>query len=475
MALILNLISNPTKLLQKMKNINIYKITILTFIIVIFTIIGCKKEGKFFSKGINNDPNQLEQVPPNVLLGPAELALAYNQNGDLGRYTGVFTQQYTGAYRQFASYNNYVFNSSDFGNPWNSMYTTCMGNLNQILKISKEKGYRNYAGVAKVLMAYSITLTSDLWGDVPYSKAFQGLNNLQPSYDKQKEIYASALKLCDEAMIDLAITGTSAGSIKPSSEDLIYGGDLDAWTNFAHALKARLYLHQSKFDNSAIAKGLIEISSATTFTNASVSFAGASYGNPWYQYYNERADITFLGSNIYNLMLAKGDPRIDALIDTSATDGIPNDRPGYFLTDLINDDGTTPVQLFTLAELKFIEAELQERNGNSPNASTAYNLAVTETFAMMNHAAEATAYLSAHPYPTSNKIQAIIEEKYIVLYSNPEAFTDFRRTGFPLLIPTNGASIPRRFLYPDSEEQYNSINMNQGTPNTLLSKVWWDQ
>jgi hypothetical protein len=438
-------------------------------------ISSCKKEGKFFSKNINNDPNQLANVPPSVLLGPAELALAYTQNGDLGRYTGVFTQQFTGSYRQFASYNNYVFNSADFGNPWNTMYTTCMGNLNQIIKISNEKGYRNYAGVAKVMMAYSISLTSDLWGDVPFSDAFKGLDNLQPKYDKQKDIYTSALSLCDEAIIDLSITGSEAGSLKPASEDLMYNGDLAAWTAFAHALKARLYLHQSKFNNESIAKGLTEIAAASSFSSATVSFAGASYGNPWYQYQNERADITFIGSNAYNMMIAKADSRIDALIDTTSEDGVPNDRPGYFLTDMINDDGTIPVQIFSLAELKFIEAELEERNGNSPNAAIAYNAAVTETFNMMNHSTDATSYLTAHPYPASNQIQTIIEEKYIALFGNPEVYVDYRRTGFPTLTPTTGTNIPRRFLYPDSEEQYNSTNMAQGSTNTLMAKVWWDQ
>jgi hypothetical protein len=457
-------------------NQKIYKIaTLLIFIPALFTINSCKKQGKFFTKDINIDPNQVQVARPDVLLAPAELALAYTQAGDLGRYTGVFTQQYTGAYRQFASYNNYVFNSADFGNQWNTLYTTCMGNLNQIIKISDEKGYNNYKGVAQILMAYSITLTSDMWGNVPYSQAFKGLDNLQPIYDNQKDIYTAALKLCDDGILNVTKTGTSGGSITPGTDDLIYSGDMVAWEALAHAIKARLYLHQSKFKPSSITDGLSEVALAINLSNASISFASASYGNPWYQYQSERGDIAFLGSNAYTMMITKNDPRIDALIDTSSIDGVPYDRPGYYLADFINDDGTAPVHIFTVAELKFIEAELEERNNNSLNAATAYNAAITESFGLMAHTADVTNYLTAHPYPTTQQIQAIIEEKYIALYGNPEVFTDWRRTGFPTLIPTKGAELPRRFLYPDSEEQYNNQNMLKGTSNTLYSKIWWDQ
>ncbi len=431
-------------------------------------VVACKKEGKFFTKDINQDPNQLTTVKPDVLLAPAELALAYVQNGDFSRYTGVFTQQYTGAYRQFASYDNYTFNSADFGNPWNSMYTTCMNNLNQVITISEAKGYKNYAGVGKVLMAYSITLCADMWGDVPYSEAFKGIDNLQPKYDTQKDIYTAALKLCDDAITEMGATGTSAGAVVPGAEDLIYGGDMTNWMAFAHGLKARLYLHQAKFDATAITKGLAEVTAAAGLVDAGVPFAAASYGNPWFQYESERADITFLGSNAYNMMIAKNDPRIDAMIDTV------NDAPGFFIAD-----AAAPVYLINTTELSFIEAELQARKGAAPAAATAYDAAVTASFALAGHAGEETAYLTAHPYPSAGtaaaQLQAIIEEKYIAMYASPEVFNDWRRTGFPVLTPKNGSSIPRRFLYPDSEEQYNSANMATGTTNNLYAKVWWDQ
>jgi Starch-binding associating with outer membrane len=447
-------------------NISNYIIGSVITALLLGGAVGCKKEGKYFTKDINQDPSQLVTAPPNVLLAPAELAIAYVQNGDFSRYSGVFTQQYTGAYRQFASYNMYSFSSSDFGSSWNTMYTTGMGNLNQVIKISTEKGYKNYAGVGKVLMAYSLALCSDMWGDIPYSDAFKGLDQIQPKYDSQKDIYAAALKLCDDAIADMALKGTAAGGVVPGAEDLIYGGDMANWTLFAHALKARLYLHQSKFDLTARTKGLAEIAAAAGFTDAAVPFTGASYGNPWYQYESERADITFIGSAAFTLMKTKGDSRIDALIDTVA------DAPGAYIAD-----AAAPVYFINAAELGFISAELNQRNGASAAAAIDYTEAVKASFVLMGRdTTEANAYLGANSYATAtNKLKAIMEEKYIALYGSPEAYTDWRRTGFPVLAPNDGNAIPRRFLYPDSEEQYNNANMSAGTTNNLLAKVWWDQ
>jgi hypothetical protein len=453
-----------------MKNIKLIGIIALIAILSVPNS-GCKKGGKFFPADINQDPTSTIDAPPFVLLAPAELALAYTQHGDIGRYTGLFTQQHIGAYRQFASFQNYSFNTADFGNVWNTLYTTCMGNLNKIIVSTTATKNANYCGVAQALMAYTTVMCVDLWNDVPYSDAFKGLAQLQPKYDKGAAVYTEALALCDKALVNLAKTGTAAGSILPGGEDLIYGGDVALWISFVHGLKARIYLHQSKNDAGAIAKGLAEaaLSMASNADDAAVSFVAASYGNPWVQYQSERADISFLGGNAYTLMIANNDPRIDMLIDTSSDeDGNFKDAPGAALS------GNVP--LISFVELKFIEAELAARDGDAVAAQAAYDAAVTASFNALGHAGEEVAYLTAHPFPVGTldlQLAGIISEKYIALFEHPETYSDWRRTGFPALVPNSGSAIPRRFLYPDSEEQFNGSNMPTGV--TLYSKVWWDK
>ena len=69
------------------------------------------------------------------------------------------------------------------------------------------------------------------------------------------------------------------------------------------------------------------------------------------------------------------------------------------------------------------------------------------------------------------------------LLNGPEAFANFRRTGFPVLTPNPypGSEVPGAFInrltYPNSEISVNSTNIQaaiaaQGADN-LATKVWW--
>ena len=70
-------------------------------------------------------------------------------------------------------------------------------------------------------------------------------------------------------------------------------------------------------------------------------------------------------------------------------------------------------------------------------------------------------------------MQQHMEEKAISNIFNFETFNDWRRTGFPILQPVDGAlsEIPRRILYPQSEILTNSQPQQSAT---LTDRVWWD-
>jgi hypothetical protein len=61
-----------------------------------------------------------------------------------------------------------------------------------------------------------------------------------------------------------------------------------------------------------------------------------------------------------------------------------------------------------------------------------------------------------------------------------EAWSDYRRTGFPVLVPTNypgnetGGIIPTRLKYPSYEVSGNpNFSAGSTSPNTYTTKVWW--
>ena len=130
-------------------------------------------------------------------------------------------------------------------------------------------------------------------------------------------------------------------------------------------------------------------------------------------------------------------------------------------------------------------------NAADPLAQTALEAAIKSSFAkVITNANDAyatpekqTAYIAAKATLTGNfqkDLETIITQKYIALFLQPEVWSDYRRTGFPV-IPlaqnaTNAANpnglIPRRIPYPQNEQ-----SLNKNTPSNSgyqQPKLWWD-
>jgi hypothetical protein len=319
-------------------------------------------------------------------------------------------------------------------------------------------------------LAYHIGLATDLWGDVPYSNAFRGDSSvLQPKYDKQQAIYDSIFSLLNTAITQLSVSTSLGGAVKPGADDFIYGGDHTEWTKLAYSLEAKFYLHLSKVDNSYADKILTVLPNAfsSNADNAAVPFYNNNtQANPWYQYVTQRGDIGYTEGYLYKLMFGQADPRLPLFIDTTAANG------GDYIGSAIGSYNS-PVNLMTYSEVKFIEAEARSSKSDAA-AITAYNAAVLASFASLG--LDGTTYLAANPLVGADhatRLQGIITQKYEALFSEPEPFSDWRRTGLPVLTPTTGSNIPRRFIYVQAELDHNGANVPTGT--TLFSKVWWDQ
>ncbi|WP_316816713.1 SusD/RagB family nutrient-binding outer membrane lipoprotein [Pedobacter nyackensis] len=449
-----------------MKSLNINNITRVSLILLIGTmslVSSCKKG--YFYEGINDDPSQLKDPVPSSLLPGIIQSTGYLWGGDASRFTSLFMQQVTGIANQSISANRYAVSADDVDNMWTAgLYGGgIMNNTNSMLTKANEMNQGHYAAVAKVLMANNLGLTTDLWGDVPYSEAFKGLGVLQPKYDTQQQIYDALDKLLDEAITSL---GTPDGSaFQPGAEDLMFKGDLDKWLRFAHSLKAKFYLHRAKIDRNFYDRALLEVPQG--FLNgehASVLFAGTSLPteNPWYQFNNQRGDIGFTG-HIYDIMDATGDPRLAVYSD--GAEGLGT----------LYGNSSSPVVLMSYDELKFIEAECQFQKlaQNRAAAANAYNAAVTANLlrTINNPAYAATVAKTAATITMTD----IMTQKYIAMFLNPEVWSDWRRTALPALVAPPGSALggalPRTLLYPSGEQRNNS---NAPRNTSMLKRVWWD-
>ncbi len=447
--------------------------SIFTLLSLALFVGGCKK----YVEGYDVSPNDPLDVNVEVLLTGTQVATFSNYTGNLARIPGVLTNQLAGRQFQFEDLQAYVIRETDVDNDFQQLYNGGMINAQQLIeKAGDENPY--YRGIARVLKVMNIGLATDLWGDVPYSGALRGLEGEQyfnPAYDAQENILRDMQADLDLAIQDLS-QDESANLRIPGEDDLIFGGDPQQWRNAARVLKARYYNRLSKRDpqgsaNQALAA--LDAAYADGFDGSDDDMTArfglaANEWNQWYAFEQQRAG--YLTISQYFIDQLQNDPRLPLYVTADASGGFNDQQPiGPYYGDL-----DSPLPLVTFFEAKFIEAEAALRAGNSARAATALNDAVEANLTKLG--VPDAAYLAAHASETAGSItlEKIMVEKYKAMFTQPEVWSDWRRTGFPTLTPNPDAEetqIPRRLPTAQSERLYND---NSVVVSDILQPVWWD-
>jgi len=166
-------------------------------------------------------------------------------------------------------------------------------------------------------------------------------------------------------------------------------------------------------------------------------------------------------------------------------------RPSDWLVKL---DG--PTFILTYAESELLLADAAQRWGIAGSAATHYNNGVKAgityfgeydaSAAAIVTPAAADAFLASHPYNPATGLEMINNQFWIAtLFNGYEAWSNWRRSGYPALVPVNypgnvtNATIPRRLPYPLSEANNNGANYNEAAAavpggDKLTGRVWWD-
>ena len=449
-----------------------FNIPVLIFVVI---LIGTSCKKTFFTDvNVNTNAPDAGSIVPRVLLSTVEGTLAYTQGGDLSRYTSLITQQTASTSRQAGGYYQYTFTSVDFDSPWGNLYTSVMQNNKTLMQMADSKGNNRYSGISRILMAYTLQMSVDMWGSIPYSEAFQGATKLQSKYDTDKALYDTINSLLTVAISQLG--SANPGVLLPGSEDVIYGGNAAKWIKFAHAIKARLFIHQSKGVPAMATNALAEISQSFTSNAENAKYAFGSTetsANPWYQFNQQRGDISFDDSPLGVKLAATKDPRYKILTTPDLKDVNQVGMGAYY------GEGNAPVELIAYDELLFMKAEATlTATGDVAGAQSFYVSAIRKNMEKLGVASEAidtfvTTNSMLRLVPTA-AIAQVAAQEFIALYLNPEAFTLWRRTNSPTLTPIIGANIPRRFLYPQTEYSYNSTNVPAST-TLFATRIFWDK
>ena len=206
----------------------IHLIYFFTALIILVAVPGCKK---FLD--VNKNLNDPTSVPVSLLLSQCERSIAGNiaLGSGLGGTMSVYTHQTTGR----VGADRYGAGSAG----WDGLYTA-ITNLNVIIKQGTAETRYVYAGIAKILKAYTFSILVDVYGDVPYSEFDQFEPGIkQPKFDKGKDIYPQLITLIDQGIAD--INNTAPNASKPGADDYIYKGNTTNWIKAANTIKLKLY------------------------------------------------------------------------------------------------------------------------------------------------------------------------------------------------------------------------------------------
>lgn len=382
-----------------------------------------------------------------------------------------------------------AYYESENASGWSNMYLYVIPQLNAIIKKGETDNIPSYVGIAKTLLAYNLGLATTNWENIPFSQADQ--KNFAASYDTQQAVYTNIQKLLDEAIAEIA----KNTGIKPSTDDMIYGGDMAKWAKLAYSLKARYALHLSGQNATAAAQtALTALQNAMKSNDDDFQLKYNSKNlSPWYSRValaNSTSNLSVTYSSTFvDLLNGKTqgvvDPRLPIVVtlkkgQTVYTGSVPGSGSGstvdFSTTATWHSNINSPIIMMTFAEVKAIEAEARflaaggsvTSKGASAETYAAYmdlmkaNMTkVGVTDAKMN------AFLAAPEInvgASNLTLLHIFREKFKANFLVGDIWTDLRKYNyfdFPMPLNVNPDVAGKRVYrmkYPSSELTRNAKN-----------------
>ncbi|MDR1091491.1 MAG: SusD/RagB family nutrient-binding outer membrane lipoprotein [Prevotella sp.] len=444
-----------------------------------------------------------------------------------GPYSRYFTDVSPGFNnKNFATYTpEDAWSAATFGN----IMTNVITSYNTVIAMTDDP---ILLSVAKVLKVMAMSRITDIYGPIPYSQ-LDGKGNLNTPYDSQQVVYETMISELNEAIEVLTENRTSDFS---SKADRYYTGKTLKWAKLANSVKLRLAIRMADV-NTAFAKSTAEsvitdaVGPMTSNDDNAVLILISGQSNPYQVGMSDwNGGDSRISADIISYMNGYNDPRLGKYFDESAFGGYVGFRSGVTIpspqsTNQLYSNmseslrSASNMRIMCAAEVAFLKAEGALR-GWSMGGGTAkdfYEEGITLSFEQ-NGVSGATAYIADNTntperytdpltpqfsyfgVPGTIKIawdnlasyetnlERIITQKWIAIYPDGiEAWSEFRRTGYPKLMPvlTNNSSVvsttrmARRLRYPNSEYTGNLTNVQYAVSNYLggadnmATDLWW--
>ena len=384
--------------------------------------------------------------------------------------------------------------------------------------------------IAQISKIMGLHRTADKYGAIPYFNVGNG--SFTVAYDSQEDVYKSFFKELEEAVDHLYKYSLASPTVAKAS-DVVYEGNALRWAKLGNSLMLRLAM-RVRFVAPELSKlwaekamshpaGLIESVDDAAYISDKGGFKARNAIFVIAGTYND----TRMGATIQSYLKGYNDPRIriyfEGNTDIAVPPAIPSSAATYNGAAKPKVGEFSPTYWFKASEVAFLKAEAAlagytvqgtaqenyekgvrlsfQENGLTDAQATTYLNGTTspapfvDVQALYSAAAPSTVTVKWDNGASDEvKLERIITQKYLAIYPNGmEAWSEWRRTGYPRLIPANTNISDKGVVtsdghkdgvrcwpYPQTEITNNSANVQEAIrkyrkgANTANVNVWWD-
>jgi hypothetical protein len=505
----------------------------LSACVMLLGAIGCKKN-TFNINDVNPNTPVPSDVAPKFILSGALVTTANLVRGGATPLGQVGDPDYMELYMGYWSTSgDYIpvtttltyQTTTDYGaDNWNSGYLIIKNFREMEASALTDPNAGYYVAMGKIMESFLYERLVDQYNNIPYHDALNGGTENFPKYDNASDVYDSLIVQLNAA---IAIIGTDTANLNaenPGSYDVMFGGNMTEWIQFANTLKLKLALNETAASGGAAFAANALAGTATygfltagedAAINPGYSNSSEAQQSPFYydlgystsgavqnneSYYRACSYIVnYMYTNydtlrLYQMFAANAqDPAVvlGRPFGSNVSDGQDNEHisgmgPGLLQTP------SSPAVILPACESFFMQSEAVLDNYLTGSASGLYQTGVEESFRLLqvpDPQATADAYIAANASDpnvgfmnSANQLQTLITQEWVA-YSGVDplaSWNNYRRLGYPSSLPVSqfagsvATHIPYRLLYPTSEYSYNSTNANaEGTINNMTSTIFW--
>lgn len=418
---------------------------------------------------------------------------------------------------------NYVMVDGWISSTFRNSYTNLLDSWKKLTAYAKQYDAPEIAALAQLLKISGWHKVLESFGPIPYSQAGSGEINVP--YDSEKDVYKGMLKDLEDAVTtltpmakagvkvlgeyDLVYEGNTTKWVKYANSLM-----LRLAMRLREARDPELQALSKEYAKKAVTHEIGVMTDAQDGAGAGTG-AGISLRNPLF-WISDNYNDARVGTTILSYLTGYEDPRLSAyclpvdqacIVGVQAFDGkkyqgVPmghtftrstsdsKEKDSYYYYSKPNLQANTPLYWMRTSEVFFLRAEAALFYGSEfGDAENWYKQGVAMSFQENGVQGSVDNYLQSRRKPAEtvnnsrkygfpfvapcqtttefvggieSKFEKIIIQKYIALYPNgQEAWTEFRRTGYPKLNPIipggnhntstiNNARGIRRMIYPVS-------------------------